>query len=389
MNTGRYRHTATLLPNGDVLVTGGIDNNGSFLNTSELYNPVSGTWSNSGLMNTVRLQHTATLLSNGKVLVTGGCIEKCWPCLFSASTDLYDPVSNTWVPTGSMNVRRGFHTATLLPNGKVLVTGGITDGFNGIASAELYDPTTGTWTIANSLSMYREEHTSTLLTNGKVLIAGAHAGSSGPESLTTQQYDPSSGLWSNTAPMNSRRVAHIATLIPNGKVLVAGGQIGPDVNNTAAAEVYSISDNTWQNIAPMGTARSYHGGILLPNGNVLVAGGYVFRGASNLGALATAEVYNPSSDTWSETAPMNMSRGEYGSAVLLPNGKVLVAGGDTNGYYSPNATATAELYTPDNNCSNEAAVKPYTFTSGTPAKAAEINANFDVLYQRINTPRCQ
>ncbi|MBA2271432.1 MAG: hypothetical protein H0W20_12690 [Chthoniobacterales bacterium] len=166
MNIGRGYHTATLLQNGKVLVTGG-----SFLGVrAELYDPASGTWSLTGRMMGGREDHRATLLQSGEVLVTGG--RRVSDAV--ADAELYDPATGNFSPTGSMAARRAQHTITLLPSGKVLVTGGFNFGGSGgaIASTELYDPATGTWTTGGNLSSVRNLHTATLLPNGAVLVTG-------------------------------------------------------------------------------------------------------------------------------------------------------------------------------------------------------------------------
>src|SRR6266550_2999128 len=163
LNIARESHTATLLPNGKVLVAGGRTGAG-VLSSAELYDPASGTWSATGSLNTARRFHTATLLPNGKVLVAGGAILP--------SEELYDPASGAWSPTGSLITGRCRHTATLLPNGKVLVAGGQGTGGVILSSAEVYDPASGTWSATGSLNTARWFHTATLLPNGKMLVAG-------------------------------------------------------------------------------------------------------------------------------------------------------------------------------------------------------------------------
>jgi hypothetical protein len=130
-NTPRFYHKATLLQNGMVLVAGGIESNFDRSASAELYDPASGTWITTGSLNTARSSHTATLLQNGMVLVAGGIS----PTSVTASAELYDPASGTWTATGSLNTARYLHTATLLQNGMVLVAGGYDNG--ALASAEL------------------------------------------------------------------------------------------------------------------------------------------------------------------------------------------------------------------------------------------------------------
>ena len=138
LNTGRYNHTATLLPNGQVLVTGGQGSSGNILASVEMYDPATGTWTTTGALNTGRYYHTATLLPNGKVMVTGGNGSYGISSIL-ASAELYDPATGSWTTTGSLNTARQWHTATLLTNGKILVTGGQSSSGSTLASAELFD----------------------------------------------------------------------------------------------------------------------------------------------------------------------------------------------------------------------------------------------------------
>jgi Galactose oxidase, central domain/Kelch motif len=166
-----------------VLVVGGYGSpRGGELASAELYDPASGAWSATGSLATARFAYTATLLPNGKVLVAGGSGSTS----VLASAELYDPGSGAWSATGSLATGRGYHTATLLPNGKVLVAGG-EDGFSVFASAELYDPASGTWSATGSLVFGRSLHTATLLLNGKVLIATGIGNSS--EITSAELYD--------------------------------------------------------------------------------------------------------------------------------------------------------------------------------------------------------
>jgi hypothetical protein len=209
-------HTATLLASGKVLVAGGADsvalNVGSTANAL-LYDPASDTWSATGNLVAPVSNATATLLSNGKVLVVAGSIAQ-----------LYDPVSGTWSATGGLATARYAHTATLLSSGKVLVAGG-SNGPTleaGLSSAELYDPVAGTWSSTGSLITARYSHTATLLPNGTVLMAGGYDLNLIPLA-SAELYDPVAGTWSATGSLLMGRVLHTASLLPNGVVLVAGG----------------------------------------------------------------------------------------------------------------------------------------------------------------------
>jgi Galactose oxidase, central domain/Kelch motif len=288
--TSRSQHTATLLSNGKVLVVGGL-RFFSDLASAELYDPASGTWTPTGSLTSLpRHGHTATLVPNGKVLVTGGFYDDLGYAGFSlAAAELYDPASGTWTSTGSLATARDRHTATLLPNGKVLVAGGANSSVSrgDPAIAELYDPTSGTWTATGSLATERVGHTATLLPNGKVLVVG---GSYGSQLASAELYEPASGTWTATGSPATERAYHTATLLPSDKVLVAGGYNYP--NGLPSAELYDPASGTWLGTGSLVTARYSHTATLLPNGKVLVAAG--FNGTSY---FASAELYGQPTPT--------------------------------------------------------------------------------------------
>jgi N-acetylneuraminic acid mutarotase len=318
LHSSRQTHTATLLPNGRVLVAGGWSN--SVLDSAELYDPVSGTWTNTGTLNVARERHTATLLLNGKVLTVGGQAAT-ETFLATNSAELYDPVDGTWTITGSMSVERIWFTATLLSDGKVLVVGGADkQGLNTLSSAELYDPVSGTWTNTGSLNIARLSHTATLLPDGKVLVAGGiYFGV-----LTNAEiYDPVSGTWTLTNSMAHLRRGHSASLLPNGQVLVAGGW--GDVGSGSSAELFDSTSGTWTSTASLFAAREGHTATVLANGRVLVTSG----DASGSGTELYDSTVNPATGTWTNTGAMDMGRANQ-SATLLPDGTVLVAGGAGN-----------------------------------------------------------
>lgn len=314
----RVAHTATLLANGQVLVAGG-GADVTTLGTAELYDPCTISWSLTASLITPRIYPSAALLASGQVLVTAG--EDSSGSVLSSS-ELYDPSAGTWSATGSLATARWMQVATSLSNGEVMVVGGIgsTNGY--LASAEIFDPSTGTWSTTGSLSTAREQHTATLLMNGEILVVGGwNAGALN----TAELYDPSTGTWSTTGSLANARLLHTATLLPNGSVLVAGGAApcpGSCDVPLSSAELYDPSTGTWSTTGSLIAARYIHTATLLPNGQVLVAGGTNFNTL-----LSSAELYDPSTGTWSSAGSLANSRDQH-TATLLPNGQVLVAGGN-------------------------------------------------------------
>jgi len=330
MAIARDSHTATLLPDAQVLVAGGYDDDGVNLSSSEIYNPVTGTWSATGPMVIARRGHTASLLPGGAVLVAGGWDDDVGSL---SSAELYNPVTGVWTATAPISVARSAHTATLLPDGSVLVTGGVASAGTALASAEIYDPASGVWTDAGSMNAGRNAHTATLLANGRVLVAGGYPVSSKD---STELFDPATRSWTVSGHMAEGRVYHMATLLSDGKVLLAGGY--PPI---AVAELYGPGTGNCALASPMKTALDSHTASLLLNGKVLVTGGEtsVLNPYREV-VISGAELYDPASDTWSLAGLMATNR-EWHTATMLTNGQVLIAGG----YTGRSDLSSAELYT--------------------------------------------
>jgi hypothetical protein len=323
MATARMLHTTTLLPDGHVLVCGGVDASFESHATAELFDPATGIWSAAGSLLHARADHTATLLPSGHVLVAGGSSE--------ATTERYDPATGMWVAAGALSQGRSLHTATLLPDGRVLVAGGATDT-NYTASAEIYDPAASTWSPAGTLAQARAEHTATLLQDGRVLIAGGHD-ELGVNLDSAEVYQPLDGSWSTTGSMTHQRFGHAATLLPDGQVLVAGGN-----NDTGAlifAELFDPAAGAWSPTEPLAQARFWSSATLLPGGQVIVAGG----ANPAFAPLTRVEVYDPGTGGWTTTSPL-AGRRYFHTATLLPSGKLLVVGG----YDQSGPLTTVELY---------------------------------------------
>jgi len=345
MVTPREGHTATLLLDGSVLVVGGFaGSSAASLASAELYDPVTATWAATGSMTATRIEHTATLLSDGRVLVAGGTPAD-FSALTFASAELYDPATGTWTATGDMTEPHLGHVATLLPDGRVLVAGGLeltgkhslSDRYARVASAELYDPVTGTWTATRDMAQARHGHSATLLPNGLVLVAGGYDRHRLP---SAELYDPVSGTWTPTGDMTEPYGGHTATLLPDGTVLVAGGDVprGGGAVGSAHAALYDPATGAWTAIGDMRTAPLGHTATLLPDGRVLVSGGKAY-GGPEAPRFDDAELYDPVTGTWTATADMTQARDSH-TATLLPDGRVLVAGGTRDVV----KTGSAELY---------------------------------------------
>jgi hypothetical protein len=287
--------------------------------------PVFGSWTTTGAMSTEHAIHTATVLHDGKVLVTGGVTEESATEATGVTAELYDPSVGTWIPTGGLISGRWGQTATRLFDGRVLVTGG-TNLDGALASAELYYPITGDWTATARMTRPRAGHTATLLLDGRVLVAG------GAYPATSELFDPRHDTWTATGNMVEDRFDSAATLLPDGTVLVAGA---------GTAELYDPRSGTWTATGPMihGRFEIDAAAALLPDGRVLVAGGDV--DANN------AEVYDPRSGTWTATGPMIQRHGDQTTATLLRDGTVLVTGGTRPIAQGIDpALPTADLYDP-------------------------------------------
>ena len=249
MATARYAHTATLLPNGEVLVAGGVPASGEYLSSAELFDPTTGTWHATAPMHSGHAVHSATLLESGKVLVAGGSPD---------AAELYDPKTGSWSLTGRLPLVLDEATSTLLADGNVLLAGGNGYDPDGVlARTEIYDAGAGTWTYGHDLHVKREYHEATTLLDTKVLITGGFDPAVGALN-SAELSDPSDGSWVLLDPMRAARLGQTATLLPNGLVLVAGGQLGPGQASLASAELYDSGKYpgpSWVDAAPMTAQR--------------------------------------------------------------------------------------------------------------------------------------
>jgi N-acetylneuraminic acid mutarotase len=337
MIDARYGATAVLLKNGKVLISGGITTGNTLLATAEIYDPTTGIWSPTGAMKTARAYYVGVLLRNGMVLVAGGCTNS--NCSAATSTaEIYDPNAGIWRATAKMSMLRYFFSATPLSDGSVLVEGGCNQGncTTVTTSAEIYNPRTRVWAPTGQMKVGRDYHTATLLKNGKVLVTGGYTVTGASNSV--EMYDPTTATWSAMASMISGRALHTATALPDGTVVIAGGLVGYLPGDVS--EVYRPARNAWTATGSLNTKRAGPAAALLPNGHAIVTGGYSYTRPYYYD-LASCELFDAATGTWSFTGSTASSRYEH-ALVVLGNGQVLAVGGlsDTG------ILSTAELYTP-------------------------------------------
>ncbi len=321
MRGGRFWHTATVLHDGRVLVAGGHDGRQARAD-AELYDPHTDTWTLTGSMRAAQFGHTATLLPDGQVLITRLVTRRDEP-----PAERYDPATGHFTPTAPVPWGLPlFYSATLLGDGQVLAIEP--------RRAARYDPASDTWAPTGA-KVTGAHGTATRLPDGRVLVIGgvgpnftlAHIPLMTPEA---ELYDPATDRWGAAAPLPARRGGHRVALLPDGRALVIGGDdMGRALQTT---QVYDPATDTWR---PAATTRHPHQTLTatpLPNGRVVIVG------------TIAAERYDPVADTWTLTGFTLAARGRH-TATRLPDGRILIAGGGSSGSTGAPTQAT-ELYDP-------------------------------------------
>jgi hypothetical protein len=326
----RSGHSATPLPDGKVLIAGGMRRNQDFYKSAELYDPATGKFQPTGEMNLGRVGHIAVLLRSGQVLIAGGWIG------FGATeaAELYDPATGKFTAIGKMTTRRGRPSATMLSNGDVLIAGGEDHDGRGaqLASAEVFRATKMQFQSTGSMHHARISHTATLLHDGRVLLAGGFAQD---VIASAELYDPTSGRFSETGSLGTARCKQTAGLLPDGRVLIAGGSANEGWSaNLNSAEIYDPRTGKFIAASPLNDPRFKlpDEAVQLQSGNLLIAGG-----------SKEVEVFDPVSGKFAVVSGQMNDNWHYMSETRLRDGCVLLAGGYPN---SDQATAQTWIYRP-------------------------------------------
>lgn len=309
-NPPRTLMGTTLLDDGTVVLTGGHTNASPFaVATVQRYEPAAARWVADGQLLTGRYRHTASKLNTGKLLITGG-LDAVMAHLRSA--ERFDPVAQTSTPVPDMAESRYDHAAAVLKDGKVLISGGygLPSGATPLGSAETYDPVTNKWTQEPGMGVPRAGHTATVLRDGTVLVVGGKTTNS-QVTAAAELFVPEQDDWFPTGPLITGRMAHQATLLDDGRVLVTGGD-SPSGFPLASAEVYDPARGTWAAAGSMLTGRLGHTATRLPDGRVLVTGGQAAQGPTS-----TAEIWTPDWTT-SVTGDTNVDFNDVGVGTSSP-----------------------------------------------------------------------
>jgi hypothetical protein len=324
----RSGQTATLLPDGKVLIAGGMRRNQDFYKSSELYDPATGKFQATGEMSVGRVGHIAALLRSGKVLIAGGWVGQGG----TDSAELYDPATGKFTVIAKMTVRRGRPSATVLTDGDVLIAGGEGRTNESLASAEIFHVNTFSFQATGSMHHARVSHTATLLNDGHVLIAGGYAGD---VSSSAEVYDPKTDSFTETGSLGTARCKHTAGLLPDGRVLIAGGSDSRGWSgNLSSAEIFDPHTGKFTTASSMNDSRFKlpDEAVQLASGKLLVAGG-----------SREVEVFDPATGKFDVASGQMNDKWHFMSETKLRDGSVLLAGGYPN---NDQATAQTWIYRP-------------------------------------------
>lgn len=288
LTTARSHALCIALQNDNVLIIGGLDASGNVLTTCEIYDPASNTITATGSMDTAKARHKGALLNDGRVLVTGGTnvldLNDFMGTIAAtqATTEIYDPSTETWITGPTMTDKRVTHSMAVLPNGKVLISGGLApNGFapTTLKTCELFDPTSNTLSQTNDMNKDRAEHISVTMQDGKILCSGGGgiSGMSINAISDAEQFDQSTETWTSIPNMNTSRGGHLGFVCSNGSILFPSGDSGSmtSITPTPTCEVYNPSSNSWSSVSDLSTAVSGYAGYITSDQKVVIIGGAI------------------------------------------------------------------------------------------------------------------
>ena len=313
MTVPRMLHQASTLPDGRILLTGGVSTPGAAIYSStETYDPISGQFMAAAPMLTARREHAAVTLQDGRILVAGG-MTPAGP--YTNTAEIYDPASGQWTATGNMNATRFRSIARLLPDGRVMVMG--KDSYSSGAYADIFDPATGTFSKTGNFIENSGWHGLVVLADGRVMKVGGQASTApspdNPYSTRAEIWDPATNQWSATGPMSVGRSGIEPVLLADGKVMVAGGR---NVMSLRSTEIYDPSTGVFARGPDMPTEFEPITSTVLANADIVYTAGYKRQ----------LMRYSAASGTWNLTGPQRGTARDL-TASRLPDGNVLIAGG--------------------------------------------------------------
>ena len=338
------------LPNQTAIYVGGADASGAPLGACELYDPATAAWTLAAPMQTGRERHTVTQLNDGRLVAIGGNTSLEYDMSApTGSIEIYDYTSNTWSNGGTLSIARQNHTATLLNDGTILITGGY-DGNRVLTSCEIYNPSTDSCRPAAPMLLARHDHSATLLPDGRVLVVGGRDGGSESNYFNESEiYDPSANTWQVIGNMNQARIKGSLVTFTDGTVLSSGGRNTPSTC-APGSEILTNNYSTWTSTSPMMEPATWNGSTLLPNDRFLITGGLIddVTQTSFIGLMTpTCEWYDKPNQRWYFAPQLNILRSYHGQCYIhqtvndnLPQDLVLVAGGITG---DNSFTQTAEV----------------------------------------------
>jgi N-acetylneuraminic acid mutarotase len=270
--------------------------------------------------------HTATILKNGQVFIAGGILDSRGIEINNKSTEFYDPLKNTFSKGPDMNRLRAGHTATLLEDGNILITGGF-DSSGFLKDAELFITNEGTFEkVLSQMTQPRAAHTATLLNNGKVLIVGGVNGGI-KANETIDLYDPNTRAFSQVGILNTSRTGHTASLLKNGDVLIVGGSSNWRTDVLSSCEIFNPQTNKLRMAGDLNIKRNKHAAVVLNNGNVLIIAGSS-TALEISGRYNTAEIFDSKTQKFS-LLPSHLNKSRFkitNAGAILPNGNAIIAG---------------------------------------------------------------